>query len=234
MRSQEKTALNEIHRKPLLLERPKVLTKMCWKMGVFKASTTLLLLALPEAAHPWWSLCLGLIWEDFDTFEGVRWSFPSMEAPQNHCWGCHGKKSRDLKEPNLPSKGYVLSLLFSVLYSVQSSCKCVIRMSVPWAHYLCTEHLCFQVQYFQKAVLLLALCSSSLSPMKKTNHEKPLYFEWLQWNNFVPLHFSWRRKECSTLSPASAVLSFLQPAKCLPSGLFNNSLFSHCKQRPCV
>lgn len=165
---------------------------------------------------------------------GCEVRFASLEAPQNHCWGFHRKECSDVKEPNLPSKGDVLSLLFSVLHPAQSSCKCVIGMSLPWTHYLYTEQLCFQVQYFQKATLLLALCSSSLSPMKKTNHEKSLYFQWLHWNNFVPWSFSLRRKECSTLSPASAVQSFLQLGKCLPSRLFNNCLFSHCKQRPCV
>lgn len=41
------------------------------------------------------------------------------------------KECRDVKEPNLPSKGNdALSLLFAELYSVQSSCKCVIWMSV--------------------------------------------------------------------------------------------------------
>ena len=105
---------------------------------------------------------------------------------ENHCWGFDVKECRDVKDPNLPSKGNdMLSLAIAVLYSVQSSCKCVIWMSVLWAHYLHRKHICFQVKYFQKAVLLLSLYSSSLSSMKNTNHEKSLYFKWLHWNNFV-------------------------------------------------
>lgn len=61
-----------------------------------------------------------LLLEDFDTCGDVRWGFPPLEAPQNQCWGFHGKECSSVKEPNLPSKGDVLSLLFSVLYSVQS------------------------------------------------------------------------------------------------------------------
>lgn len=43
----------------------------------------------------------------------------------------------------------------------------------------------FKLNIFKKAVLLLALYSSSLSSVRKTNHEKSLYFKPLRWNNFV-------------------------------------------------
>lgn len=125
-----------------------------------------------EPYNPFASGCFG--W--FDTCWGceVRLSFLAG-ITESHYWGFDVRESRDVKEPNLPSKGnYVPSLLFAVLYSVQSSCKCVIWMSVQWAHYLYRKHLCFQVKYFQKAMLLLALCSCSFSSMKKTNHEKSL------------------------------------------------------------
>lgn len=126
---------------------------------------------------------------------------------ENHCWGLDVKECRYLKEPNLPSKGNnALPLLFAVLHSLQSSCKCVIWMSVQWAHYLHGKHLCFQVKYFQEAVLLLALYSSSLSSMKKTNHEKSLCFKWWHWNNFVLVSLKGERHS-TLLSFQSAVFS---------------------------
>lgn len=176
----------------MLWERPKLLTKMCWKMGLHKASHHLLTLIslwvsmiMVEPYSPFASGCFGGFWYLFGMW-GEAFLSCLGGITENHCCGFDVKECRDVKEPNLPSKGNdAVSLLFSVLYSVQSSCKCVIWMSVRWANYLYRKHLCFQVQYFQKAVLLLALYSSSLSSMKKTNHEKSLYFKWLHWNCFV-------------------------------------------------
>lgn len=187
--------------------------------------------SLSESMCLWWSLTIPLhlvALEGFDTCWGyeVRLSFLGG-ITENYCWGFDVKDCRDVKEPSRGND--TPSLLYAVLHSVQSSCKCVIWMSVQWAHYLYRKHLCFQVTYFQKAVLLLALYSSSLSSMKKTRHEKSLCFSLLHWNNFVLL-FLKGVKAVTTLTAAVDTQSFLQLCWCLPTRLFNSSLFSHCKQ----
>lgn len=99
----------------------------------------------------------------------------------NHCCRFNMKKCGDFKESNPSMGNNALSLCFAALYSAQFSCKCIIWMSVQWAHYL----YFFQAKYFQEAVLLLALYSGSLSSMEKTNHEKSLFFSCLYLNIFV-------------------------------------------------
>lgn len=99
MRSQEKTALNKIHRKPLLLERPKVLTKMCWKMGVFKASTTLLTFSSPWASTPMveplpWAALGGFchLWGCEVKLPFLGTTEPLLRDSWEGVWGCEGAK----------------------------------------------------------------------------------------------------------------------------------------------
>lgn len=181
-----------------------------------------LLFLMEPACSALQPLCIWWLWRILIPVGDVRW--------QNHCCRFDMQKCRHFKEPDLPSKGNDALSAFAVLYSVQSSWKCVIWMSAQWAHYLYRKHLCFQVKYFQNAVLLLALYSNSLSSMKKTNHEKSLYLNWLHQNIFCA-SFSSRGKECITFTPTSEMQSFLQLCDCLPIHLFNR-LFLYCKQRP--
>lgn len=165
---------------------------MCWKMGVFKASH--------HSAHFWLSLsqhtrggafALCCFWRIL--IRVGMWG-EALLPWRHHRATAEGFMGRRVvmwrSQSSLPRVMCCLSFSLCYMQSSPHVNKCVIRMSFPWTHYLYTEHLCFQVQYFQKALLLLALCSSSLSPMKKTNHEKSLYFHWLHWNNLVPLSFS--------------------------------------------
>lgn len=177
--------------KPLLWGRPILLTKMCWKVGLHKAShhSPHSYLCPSQHAHgrSSKSFCISLLWRVLIPVGDVRWGFPFLVGSQRPiAVGLMWRTAEILRSQTFFLRVKMRYLFFfAVLYSVQSSCKCVIWMSVWWAYHLYRKHLCFPVKYFQKAVHLLALYPSSHSSMKKTNHEKSLCFKWLHWNNFV-------------------------------------------------
>lgn len=118
-----------------------------------------------ELYNPFASGCCGGFWYLLDMW-GEAFISCLGGITANHCCRFNMKKyflKYEFKEPNPSMGNNDLSLYFAVLYSVQFSCKCIIWMSVQWAHYL----YCFQAKYFQEAVLLWHFTQVHLVPWRK-------------------------------------------------------------------